>query len=169
MWALDARRYRLCCSTAILEKNACGTDMWTSSCLTSEWRCVGVGHHVFITVRLTSPRIPSVRTVPYRTIQAFQTYWLILKKKIRKKNMIYYWKTTGTPSLYKNVPVKKLHILKNDKYVSRSYYKTSNEMLESGYPVLDAMMTSSSTQYTTLKLSIWICLTFSHLHKHCEI
>ena len=26
--------------------------------------------------------------------------------------IVYYWKTTGTPSHYKNVPVKKLHILK---------------------------------------------------------
>ena len=29
---------------------------------------------------------------------------------------------TGNPSHYENVLVKKLHILKNDKYVSRSYY-----------------------------------------------
>ena len=36
------------------------------------------------------------------------------------KRIVYYWKTTGTPSHYKNVPVKKLHP-KNEKYVSRSY------------------------------------------------
>ena len=36
--------------------------------------------------------------------------------------IVHYRKTTGAPSHYKNVPVKKLHILKNDKYVSRSYY-----------------------------------------------
>ena len=31
-----------------------------------------------------------------------------------------FWKTTGTPSHYKNVPVKKLHP-KNEKYEGRSY------------------------------------------------
>ena len=37
------------------------------------------------------------------------------------KIFVYYRKTTGTPSYHKNVLVNKLHILKNDKHVSRSY------------------------------------------------
>ena len=40
---------------------------------------------------------------------------------IKKKENCMLLKSDGNPSHYKNVPVKKMHILKNDKYMSRPY------------------------------------------------
>ena len=42
---------------------------------------------------------------------------LLKRDPIEKKRIVYYWKFVGTPPHYKNVTVKKLHILKKHKYV----------------------------------------------------
>ena len=45
--------------------------------------------------------------------------WIFFRIVYRES--VYHRKTTGIPSYYKNVPIKKLHNLKNDKYVSQMF------------------------------------------------
>ena len=74
------------------------------------------------------PDFPGLKPVLSQQIHACESYsWPVTfyqqvctTQKVFR-GIVYYWKTTGTPSHYKNMPVIKLHILKIDKYMGRSY------------------------------------------------
>ena len=66
---------------------------------------------------------PDNQTPFERKLAGMDAKWAaeVSDHKLFSERLVYYWKTTGTPSHYKNVLVKIMHILKNEKYVSRSY------------------------------------------------